>query len=324
MKKKIEKSKLRRVVSAECLDGRRVMSAALLSRFGSGSRTTWPCERFSIEGLTSEVSRAQRYIESPFIGKDVVVCRNLFTPRPPKKLEKLGAVVRRSSSSLLDEPNAGGSSDQSEAVSFAMLKVLFDAELVATEMKVKYEWSGTKKIDYLARARDLTLGVSVTRAYRHRGKFDSEDAVELLCKKLHGLYLASRAVCDCHEWDIPVLHIWCSGESSANLIAAELVKLRNEHIWPLRLFDLANMRTPLIMLTSTSSIERVIFKNESWTDDCLRRRNNIEIDWRLGGRNSSFSFSQRRARQSRQSMYAAYLPSNYTPPVRSRRLEYFT
>lgn len=274
----------------------------------------WPSLRFIVSASTAEVGRVLHHIVQPFDSGDVVVCRNAFEPRPPKQLPKLGAAVRRVAAAICDEPNAGGSSDKSEAVSFAVLELLFGASLVATEMAVHYEWSHTKRIDYLAAIGGRKVGVSVTRAYKHRGTFDVHDARKLLCKKLRGLWKARRVVCSQHEWDLDVLHIWCATKRAADFIAAELARHRNDAIWPLRLFALAGMPPPVVMLTSTAYIDHVIFQNDNWIDlPPIARPNHA----------TQFALSQRRALRERQARYAALVPHRYAPRATQPRLAYF-
>lgn len=303
------KRALQRSVSLDGLRGHELLDVAL-SRF-EASRTTWPGRRFRISGWTGDVCRAHAHMTSP--GRSVVVvCRNVFTPVPPKQLKRLGSVVRQSAKPIYDEPNAGGSSEQSEAVSFAMLRVLFGAQLVATEMQVNY-WKPSKIIDYVVSVDNKVLGVSVTRAYRFEGRFERCDASELLTKKLLGLFLARRAVCDAHAWDIGVLHIWCATEDAARLLARQLGRHTND-IWPLRLFALAAMPAPVVMLTSSSSIDHIIFKNNAWgaPTESLPSRHDPQ----------SVHAARRRALNARrQATYAALLPhqlnNNKTRPCSS-------
>lgn len=47
---------------------------------------------------------------------------------------------------ICDSPNAGGGSENSEAMSFEVLRRCFNAKLVKTEMEIEYEWSTSKKV----------------------------------------------------------------------------------------------------------------------------------------------------------------------------------
>jgi len=67
---------------------------------------------------------------------------------------------------LLLSPNAGGSSEWSEAVSFELLRVLLGVDLLHTEMELEYT-PGSKITDYSIRLFGQTIiGVSVTRALK--------------------------------------------------------------------------------------------------------------------------------------------------------------
>jgi hypothetical protein len=83
-------------------------------------------------------------------------------------------------------PNAGGSSVWSEVLSLEILHMMFNAELIRTEMELEYQWENCKMTDYSAFLFGTRLGISVTRALKFRGNFDEEDAFELLTKKLEG------------------------------------------------------------------------------------------------------------------------------------------
>lgn len=118
---------------------------------------------------------------------------------------------------MLDTPNAGGSSDNSEALSFEILHHLFQAEFLKTEMQIIYADVGWSKTDYLIKIREHKLGVSVTRAVGHPNPedFTEKMAFDLLTKKLFGVFTSSIGVTDEDKWERQILHIWAQTEKTA-------------------------------------------------------------------------------------------------------------
>ena len=98
---------------------------------------------------------------------------------------------------MLDEPNAGGHSEQSEALSFEILQAFLDARDLRTEMEVQYNLAHTSIVDFVCTLCGFTVGVSVTRAMKYKPgpeAFDEADATRLLRKKLAGLQRAAEHV----------------------------------------------------------------------------------------------------------------------------------
>ena len=115
---------------------------------------------------------------------------------------------------------AGGNSVNSEACSFELLYRLFRATLCRTETELRYWPTGSKITDYEARLFDMSIGVSVTRAMRHRGVFGPEDARRLLEKKLLGVVESSANVVD-GRFHKQVLHVWTRTRHAARVIQQE-------------------------------------------------------------------------------------------------------
>eukprot|EP00010_Vexillifera_abyssalis_P000306 CAMPEP_0201552174 /NCGR_PEP_ID=MMETSP0173_2-20130828/14537_1 /ASSEMBLY_ACC=CAM_ASM_000268 /TAXON_ID=218659 /ORGANISM="Vexillifera sp., Strain DIVA3 564/2" /LENGTH=250 /DNA_ID=CAMNT_0047962611 /DNA_START=340 /DNA_END=1092 /DNA_ORIENTATION=- len=103
-------------------------------------------------------------------------------------------------------PNAGGSSEWSEAMSFEILRSLYSARFKRTETEIEYA-PGSKITDYAIDMMGLHLGVSVTRAMAWIGRFDLTEAVRLLNKKLYGIIRSSDGVVREHRWDKQILHV---------------------------------------------------------------------------------------------------------------------
>jgi hypothetical protein len=115
-------------------------------------------------------------------------------------------------------PNAGGSSVESETLSFEVLKKYYNAKLVKTEMEVTYWPEGGSITDYVTSIYDLIIGVSVTRAMKYCGDelFTIEDANHLLYKKLKGIRQSSRN--SMIKWDKQILHIWIMNDNVCEII----------------------------------------------------------------------------------------------------------
>ncbi|KAJ4454355.1 putative Signal transducing adapter molecule 2 [Paratrimastix pyriformis] len=130
---------------------------------------------------------------------------------------------------VLTTPNAGGNSENSEALSFEVLHRLLGARLLKTEMQIHYQ-AGAKITDYLCILHGHRLGVSVTRAMKHTdpAEFTAADAEALLNKKLYGVNASSEAVSSSDCWERQLLHIWAQSERIATILADVWAALSNE------------------------------------------------------------------------------------------------
>lgn len=143
------------------------------------------------------------------------------------------------------EENAGGQSELSEGFSFEILKRVFGAKLVKTEMAIRYWWNSWKKTDYSVRMNGLVIGVSVTRAMKYRGIFNRGDAEKLLRKKLFGINESTLGVLEQDEWQRQILHIWATDEYVERVLYGTFLDL---------LFTEPDLvRNTIIMVTVTSS-----------------------------------------------------------------------
>jgi len=123
---------------------------------------------------------------------------------------------------ITSEPNAGGNSLVSEALSFEVLHRMLGAGLLATEMEVRYWPEVGPMTDYLACIMGRTFGVSVTRAFAFRRKFTLEDGVKLLCRKLTGIQNATYRINNMLPDEQPlfkqVLHVWARNGREAAVV----------------------------------------------------------------------------------------------------------
>lgn len=114
-------------------------------------------------------------------------------------------------------PNAGGSSEKSEILSFELLRRCFGADLQKTEMEVQYFPEGGSITDYTCMMFSTKVGVSVTRAMKYQGDFTVEDAQRLLNKKLSGVLRSSKNTME--KWSKQILHVWATSVAVSVLIA---------------------------------------------------------------------------------------------------------
>ncbi|CAB4380593.1 unnamed protein product [Rhizophagus irregularis] len=125
------------------------------------------------------------------------------------------------------QPNAGGGSFLSEIFSCEIITRILDVQLFKTEMEIKYFFINRPMTDYLINFRhpyNLTLGVSVTRAYAHKRKFTKFDAYRLLTKKLAGINSSTKNITNARIWK-QILHIWCPSGKVAKVVKKVYNKL---------------------------------------------------------------------------------------------------
>jgi len=155
---------------------------------------------------------------------------------------------------MMKSPNAGGSSDISESLSFEVLYRLFGAKLLQTEMAVEYDYEHSPRIDYSATVLGRRVGVSVTRAIDHHSGVTLAEAYRLLYKKLYGLAMSRTYVVESSSWDVSILHVWCRDSDSL--------------VWLQRMFNRMVVRhrqllSNTILFVSLSSAAPFIYSNRS-------------------------------------------------------------
>eukprot|EP01080_Neovahlkampfia_damariscottae_P007955 gene7955-12422_t len=130
---------------------------------------------------------------------------------------------------MMNVPNAGGSSNVSEIISFEFLKLYCQAELEKTEMEINYFPYGSKITDYSVKIGNEVFGVSVTRAFDFRGSeyYTESAATHLLQKKLNGIYWSSKNVVKSDEWKKQILHVFVPDDVSAKIVKRAYKKLKS-------------------------------------------------------------------------------------------------
>jgi hypothetical protein len=146
---------------------------------------------------------------------------------------------------IFDTANAGGSSSESEVLSFEVLRHCEGAALVATEAEVRYappDDSGANSItDIVVSIADDRVGVSVTRAYRPMPMVLTDaDVRELLVRKLQGIVRSSQRVLPEHRWVKQLLHVFAADDAAADAIA---------RVWPT--LDAAVRADTIVLVTVT-------------------------------------------------------------------------
>lgn len=121
---------------------------------------------------------------------------------------------------LFDTPNAGGSSGESEVMSFEVLHYCEGATLLKTETEVTYTGAQGSITDILVEINGKKVGVSVTRAYKPANQGPQTDAEikSLLEKKLQGINESSARVTAADKWVKQVLHVLASTQASVEAI----------------------------------------------------------------------------------------------------------
>lgn len=143
---------------------------------------------------------------------------------------RYNVAVGDEASKIMNEPNAGGASVVSEALSMELLHRRFGATDVTTEMAIQYWCNNWKKIDYITTIHDTRTGVSVTRAmgYPDASTFTEEDAQRLCYKKLYGLVVARAGISRSCSYDRSILHCFCQDGRIADLMKGAFEKLIEE------------------------------------------------------------------------------------------------
>jgi len=194
-----------------------VSSTSVPSTTRSEHRTTLLADGYMLEMPTHRKFACQASIEKQRAG--FFDCTMTAFTTIDKMRLSLGAVRIR------DTPNAGGTSVNSEVMSFEFMRLLFGCTLLKTEMEIEYCPRG-KITDYAMMMNRRHYGVSVTRALKFRGVFTRADANKLLTKKLFGIVESSRNVV--HKFDKQILHILVYEPYVADVLRAEWETLSAE------------------------------------------------------------------------------------------------
>ena len=120
---------------------------------------------------------------------------------------------------LYNTPNAGGSSSDSEVISFEILYRCELADLLKTETQIDYDAQGSLT-DILVEIDGEKVGVSVTRAVTGPGQtYTLADAQRVLTKKLEGIQESTDHVSEGDRWVKQILHVIAVDDAAAATMA---------------------------------------------------------------------------------------------------------
>jgi hypothetical protein len=146
---------------------------------------------------------------------------------------------------MFDTPNAGGTSGESEVMSFEVLRACEGATLLKTETEIDYvtDDAGAQTItDILVEIGGKKVGVSVTRAYKPSNiSFPDSDVKALLEKKLEGVIRSSQRVAAEDRWVKQILHVFAANKAEADAVARVLPTI-----------DAAIRSNTIVLLTETT------------------------------------------------------------------------
>jgi hypothetical protein len=146
---------------------------------------------------------------------------------------------------LFDVANAGGSSVESEVMSFEVLHFCEGAKLLKSETQIAYQPpddAGANTItDILVEIAGSKVGVSVTRAYHPPGiAYTDADAKKLIEKKLVGINRSSVRVLPQDKWVKQILHVLSVDQANTDAIT---------RVWPT--IDPAIRADTIVLVTQT-------------------------------------------------------------------------
>ncbi len=141
------------------------------------------------------------------------------------------------------QPNAGGTSVESEVMSLEVLHYCEDASLLATETQVRYSAdAGSGSItDILVSIGGERYGVSVTRAYKPSPGMTDDQVKELLETKLRGIQSSTARVDARDRWVKQILHVFVIGQAGVEGV---------KRVWP-TIADADKVDT-IVLVTATT------------------------------------------------------------------------
>jgi hypothetical protein len=167
------------------------------------------------QGSTCPLVNADLGSPNPSLRQDSLV----FTSS--EKWER--AALSSGGQTMWDIPNAGGSSIESEIMSFEILHFCEGAKLLKTETEILYappDDSGPNTItDLEVEIAGKKVGVSVTRAYKPANQTLTDPEVQsLLEKKLDGVIRSSQRVLPADKWVKQILHVFVANKAARDAV----------------------------------------------------------------------------------------------------------
>jgi hypothetical protein len=117
---------------------------------------------------------------------------------------------------VFDSPNAGGSSIESEVMTFEMLHFCDGATLLKTEKEIVYddppEGGAATITDLLVNIGGDKVGVNPVRPYKPGGMNDAE-VKTVVENKLASIVASSARVSTGDKWVKQIMHVWCFNQA---------------------------------------------------------------------------------------------------------------
>jgi len=153
---------------------------------------------------------------------------------------------------LADTPNAGGSSGLSEIFAYEELGRCDTASLLKTETEIIYD-TVSKKTDMEILLAGHKIGVSVTRAFAFPlgTTYTSEQATQLLTKKLGDIPLSTASVSAADRWDKQFLSILAYDDAAADT---------TEQAWGA--LDPSLQGDTIVVLVTTNGADTFVYTNQ--------------------------------------------------------------
>ena len=141
---------------------------------------------------------------------------------------------------IFDDPNAGGSSKESEIIAYEVLYRCELAELLKTETEIVYDTNGTIT-DMLVDIDDLKIGVSVVRAFKFMAPYTVQDALTKMEEKLDGIQESNANVSAEDAWTKQILHVIAEKPENVTAVQEALPQI-----------DAASRGDTIVIITLTS------------------------------------------------------------------------
>jgi len=186
---------------------------------GAGGSSEVPLTGFgTITGACGVIDAMQIESADPIVYRDTIDFGMDIYDR--EKLSPGGKVI-------FDMGNLGGSSLESEIISYEVLYRCELADLLKTESEIAYTDPMGKKTDLLVWIDMFKLGVSVTRAYAFppNDPYTEQQAHDLLLKKLSDIQLSTTNVAPEDAWPKQILHVLAYTPTHADAMEAAYATL---------------------------------------------------------------------------------------------------
>mgnify|MGYP002079056243 CR=1 FL=1 len=148
---------------------------------------------------------------------------------------------------ILTDPNAGGSSKESEAIAFEMLYRCELADLLKTETEISYTQPGAIT-DFLVEIDGTKVGVSVVRAFAFMTEYTVQAAFDKMTEKLLDIQESSAHVAAGDAWSKQILAV--IAEKPENLTAV---------VTALSMIDATTRGDTIVAITVTNGDDAFIY-----------------------------------------------------------------